>query len=143
MLKWIESTGRTEDAAIEAALAQLGMDRDEVSVELLERAKTGFLGVGSRPAKVKVTYEAPDEPTPAPKPQPAPPPSPPPPRHGPSRSGSIRPSSRLSPPRLFPAPPLSRKRLPLRPRRKMIRPGKLPSSSPDCWPTWMPPPSRW
>ncbi len=74
MLKWIESTGRTEDAAIEAALAQLGMDRDEVSVELLERAKTGFLGVGSRPAKVKVTYEAPDEPTPAPKPQPAPPP---------------------------------------------------------------------
>ena len=62
MLKWIESTGRTEDAAIEAALAKLGMDRDEVSVEILERAKTGFLGIGSCPAKVKVTYEAPDEP---------------------------------------------------------------------------------
>ena len=73
MLKWIESTGRTEDAAIEAALAKLGMDRDEVSVEILERAKTGFLGIGSCPAKVKVTYEAPDEPaapvsTPAPEP---------------------------------------------------------------------------
>ena len=51
MLKWIESTGKSEEAAIEAALQKLGMDRDEVSV-----------------AKVKVTYEAPDEPeeTPAP-----------------------------------------------------------------------------
>ena len=66
MLKWIESTGKTEDAAIEAALAKLGMDRDEVSVEILERAKTGFLGIGSCPAKVKVTYEAPDEPEVAP-----------------------------------------------------------------------------
>ncbi len=62
MLKWIESTGKTEEAAIEAALVKLGMDRDEVSVEILERAKTGFLGIGSCPAKVKVTYEAPDEP---------------------------------------------------------------------------------
>ena len=65
MLKWIESTGKSEDAAIEAALRQLGMDRDEVSVEILERAKSGFLGIGSCPAKVKVTYEAPDEPAPA------------------------------------------------------------------------------
>ncbi len=61
MLKWIESTGKSEDAAIEAALRQLGMDRDEVSVEILERAKSGFLGIGSCPAKVKVSYEAPDE----------------------------------------------------------------------------------
>ena len=72
MLKWIESTGRTEDAAIEAALAKLGMDRDEVSVEILERAKTGFLGIGSCPAKVKVTYEAPDEPEVPAAPAPAP-----------------------------------------------------------------------
>ena len=41
MLKWIESTGKTEDAAIEAALMKLGMDRDDVSVEVLERAKSG------------------------------------------------------------------------------------------------------
>ena len=61
MLKWIESTGKSEDAAIEAALQKLGMDRDEVSVEILERAKSGFLGIGSCPAKVKVSYEAPDE----------------------------------------------------------------------------------
>ena len=62
MLKYIEMTGKTEDAAIEAALVKLGMDRDDVSVEILDRAKTGFLGIGSTPARVKVTYEAPDEP---------------------------------------------------------------------------------
>ena len=61
MLKWIESTGKSEEAAVEAALQKLGMDRDEVSVEILERAKSGFLGIGSCPAKVKVSYEAPDE----------------------------------------------------------------------------------
>ena len=53
MLKWIESTGKSEEAAIEAALQKLGMDRDEVSVEILERAKSGFLGIGScAPAEV-------------------------------------------------------------------------------------------
>ena len=67
MLKWIESIGRNEDAAIEAALTQLGLSRDEVSVEVLERAKTGFLGIGSCPAKVKVSYEAPDEEIPVPE----------------------------------------------------------------------------
>lgn len=57
MIKWIESTGRNEEAAIEAALVQLNLTRDDVSVEVLERAKSGFLGIGSTPAKVKVTYE--------------------------------------------------------------------------------------
>ena len=60
MLKWIESTGKSEEAAIEAALQTLGMDRDEVSVEILERAKSGFLGIGSTPARVKrMRYSAP------------------------------------------------------------------------------------
>jgi spoIIIJ-associated protein len=72
MLKFIESTGKTKEEAIAAALAKLGMDRDDVSVEVLECGKTGFLGIGSVPAKVKVTYEAPDEPAPAPVPAPAP-----------------------------------------------------------------------
>ena len=62
MEKFIEVTGKTEDAAIAAGLAQLGLDRDDVSVEILERAKTGFLGIGSCPARVKLTYQAPDEP---------------------------------------------------------------------------------
>lgn len=61
MLKYIEVTGKNEDEAIAKGLAQLGLDRDDVSLEILERGKTGFLGIGSVPAKVKLTYEAPDE----------------------------------------------------------------------------------
>ncbi len=64
MQKFIECTGKTEDAAIAAALKQLGLQREEVSVEVLELAKPGFLGIGGTPAKVKVTFEAPDEPEP-------------------------------------------------------------------------------
>ena len=61
MTKWIETTGRTEEDAISAALFQLGLDRDDVSVEVIERAKSGFLGFGSNPAKVRVSYEVSDE----------------------------------------------------------------------------------
>ena len=61
MEKWIEATGRTEEAAVQNALDQLGLDRDSVSVEILERARSGFFGIGGSPAKVKVTYEVPDE----------------------------------------------------------------------------------
>ena len=46
------------------------MDRDDVSVEILDRGRTGFLGIGSVPAKVKLTYEAPDEPKQEPIPEP-------------------------------------------------------------------------
>lgn len=66
MEKSIIATGKTLDLAIEAALKELGMDRDSVSVEILENAKAGFLGIGAVPAKVKVSYEVPDaEPAPA------------------------------------------------------------------------------
>ena len=61
MEKFIQVTGKNEEEAINRGLAQLGLTRDEVSVEILERGKTGFLGIGSVPAKVKLTYEAPDE----------------------------------------------------------------------------------
>ena len=57
MLKWIETTGRSEEDAISAALFQLGLDRDDVSIEVIERAKSGFLGFGGNPAKVRVSYE--------------------------------------------------------------------------------------
>ena len=59
-MSYIDVTGKTEDEAINSALAQLGMDRDDVSVEILERAKSGFLGMGAKPARVRVTY-GPDE----------------------------------------------------------------------------------
>lgn len=87
MLKWIETTGRSEEDAISAALFQLGLERDDVSIEVIERAKSGFLGFGSNPAKVRVSYEekdgkpcpkkdvmeeAPVEPAPKTQPAPAP-----------------------------------------------------------------------
>ena len=59
-MSYIDVTGKTEEEAINNALAQLGMDRDDVSVEILERAKSGFLGMGAKPARVRVTY-GPDE----------------------------------------------------------------------------------
>ena len=60
MEKTIVTTGKTIDLAIESALQQLGLDRDSVSVMVLQQAKAGFLGFGAQPAKVQVTYEAPD-----------------------------------------------------------------------------------
>lgn len=62
MRQFIDVTGKTEDEAISRALEQLGLDRDDVSVEILERAKAGFLGLGSCPAKVRVSYEPEEEP---------------------------------------------------------------------------------
>ena len=62
MIKSLETTGRTEEEAIAAALKELGLERDDVSVTIVERAKSGFLGIGASPAVVRVEYEAPDEP---------------------------------------------------------------------------------
>ena len=64
MRQFIDVTGKTEDEAISRALEQLELDRDDVSVEILERAKAGFLGLGSCPAKVRVSYGEDDAPAP-------------------------------------------------------------------------------
>ena len=64
MRQYIDVTGKTEDEAISRALEQLKLDRDDVSVEILERAKAGFLGLGSCPAKVRVSYGEDDAPAP-------------------------------------------------------------------------------
>ena len=60
MEKTLIATGKTIDLAIEAALTQLALDRDSVSVQVLQKEKAGFLGFGAQPAKVQVTYEVPD-----------------------------------------------------------------------------------
>ncbi len=74
MINTLEKSARTVDAAIEEALNELGMNRDDVSVEILDMGKTGFLGFGAQPARVCVSYETPDpetvkveKPAPAPK----------------------------------------------------------------------------
>ena len=60
MTKSIEVSGKTEDEAIAAGLEQLGMSRDEVSVEVLERAKKGVLGFGHSDALIRLSYEVAD-----------------------------------------------------------------------------------
>ena len=60
MEKTMIATGKTIDLAIEEALNQLGLSRDDVSVQVLATPKAGFLGLGGSPAKVEVTYEVPD-----------------------------------------------------------------------------------
>ena len=75
MIKFIDVSGKTEEEAIRRALEQLSLDRDEVSVEILERAKSGF--IGGQPALVRVSYddgvsEPVEEPKKAEEPVPAP-----------------------------------------------------------------------
>ena len=60
MEKTLIATGKSIDLAIEAALNQLAMDRDDVRVQVLQKEKAGFLGFGAQPAKVQVTYDVPD-----------------------------------------------------------------------------------
>ena len=66
-MSYIDVSGKTVEEALAKALAQLNMDRDDVSVRVLERAKSGFLGLGASPAVIRATYgeemeEAPTEP---------------------------------------------------------------------------------
>ncbi len=99
MRDYIDVTGKNEDEAISKALAQLGLDRDDVSVEVLERAKSGFLGLGACPAKIRVYYGPEEEeeilpPPPVPKPEPV--------REGPRPAApekKERPERRERPPR--------------------------------------------
>ncbi len=60
MEKTIITSGKTIDLALEAALNQLGLQRDDITYQVLALPKAGFLGFGAQPAKVQVTYEVPD-----------------------------------------------------------------------------------
>ena len=70
MINYLEKTGKTDDEAIAAALEEIGLDRDDVSVEIIERAKPGFLGIGSVPARVRISWESEGEEPAAPAPTP-------------------------------------------------------------------------
>ena len=69
MIRTQESTGKTVDEARAKACALLGVQADDlnVSYEVLEMPqKTGFLGLKTTPAKVRVSVELPDAPAAAP-----------------------------------------------------------------------------
>ena len=50
-------TGKTIDDAIKAASEELGLAREDFSVDVIENPKSGFLGLGAKPAVIKVTYK--------------------------------------------------------------------------------------
>ncbi len=93
----IETTAATIDQAIGQALAQLGAEHDDVTIEVLSTPRSGVLGLGARPARVRVTRRAPQgarsgvmSPPPAPPLRPTPPEM---------RRPEARPEPRVAPPR--------------------------------------------
>lgn len=56
----IEKSAKTKEEAIELALSELGVTEADVEIEIIEEGSKGFLGLGSKDACVKVTYN-PDE----------------------------------------------------------------------------------
>ena len=61
MQRSVEFRGKTTDDALAAGLKQLGLERDDVSVEIVERGKKGVFGIGAVDAVVRITYEGPGE----------------------------------------------------------------------------------
>ena len=52
-MEYREFTGKTvEDAVVEAAV-QLGTTSDRMEYEVLEKGSNGFLGIGSKPARIR------------------------------------------------------------------------------------------
>ena len=65
MIRSIETTGKTKELAIRAALEQLKLTEDDITYEILELGRSGFLGIGAVPARVRVSYDdGQSEPTP-------------------------------------------------------------------------------
>ena len=54
MIKMIETTGKTVEDALSAALEKLGVAAEDVEYEILEKPSKGFLGFGAKPAKIQV-----------------------------------------------------------------------------------------
>ena len=58
----IETSAKTKEEAIEIALKELDVDRGEVEIDVVSAGKSGILGIGSEPARVRVTLvEAPND----------------------------------------------------------------------------------
>ena len=54
-MKSIVMTAKTVEEAVELGLRELGVDRKEAEIEVVSRGKPGIFGIGSEPAKIKVT----------------------------------------------------------------------------------------
>lgn len=54
-MEYVEKWGNTEEEAIELALVDLKLSREDVIIEVLEESNKGFLGIGKKLAKVRVS----------------------------------------------------------------------------------------
>lgn len=53
-MEWVETTGPTVAAAVDAALDELGVDEDEVEYEVIQEPKSGLFGrIGGNPARIR------------------------------------------------------------------------------------------
>lgn len=60
-MKFVEKIAKTVDDAVTEALLDLMVTRDDVEIEIIEKGSKGFLGIGARDAKVKVTMKKKEE----------------------------------------------------------------------------------
>ena len=54
-MKTIETTAKTTEDAIEIALKELDAERPDVEIDVVSKGKSGILGIGGEPARVRVT----------------------------------------------------------------------------------------
>jgi len=120
----IESEGRTVAEAVEAALLKSGLRRDQVEITVTDEGSTGFMGLGVKPAKVRLTEKrwGPDSPAPAPS---APPRAP---SRAPVRNSAPRQPERRREPR--PEPRQERAPAPRAPQRAP-EPARPPVRAPE------------
>jgi len=53
----LEKSGKSVEIALSEALRELGATREQVEIEVIEEARKGFFGIGSRDAKIRVTLK--------------------------------------------------------------------------------------
>lgn len=51
----VEATGKTVEEATDNALAELGLERHEATIEILHEGRPGLFGLGGEPARVRVS----------------------------------------------------------------------------------------
>ena len=54
-MDFIEVSAKTYDEAVTDALVKLGATSDQVEIEVIDKGSSGFLGIGAKPVKIKVT----------------------------------------------------------------------------------------